>query len=83
MYGKESFFTYNTILSNIGYSYKKQTYNHRKIQSMLETLEGAGVIKYCRMYNPGDSYQIKYRILFIEGVEFKNGDIKSEQEKNI
>lgn len=83
MYGTESFFTYSTILHSIGYSYKKQTYNHKKVQKMLDKLKEIGVLKYCRTYTPGDSYQIKYRILFIEGVNFKNGDIKSEQEKNI
>ncbi len=83
MYGTESFFTYSTILHSIGYSYKKQTYNHKKIQAMLDKLEEMNMLKYCRTYTPGDSYQIKYRILFIEGVNFKNGDIKSEQEKNI
>ena len=77
MYGKESFFTYSTILNSIGYSYKKQTYNHKKIQSMLDKLEEMGMIKYCRTYTLGDSYKIKYRILFIEGVDFKNGDSKS------
>ena len=77
IYGKESYFTYSTILNSIGYSYKKQTYNHKKIQSMLDKLEEIGMIKYCRMYTPGDSYQIKYRILFIEGVEFKNDISKS------
>lgn len=44
---------------------------------MLDKLEEIGVLKYCRTYTPGDSYQIKYRILFIEGVSLKNGDIKS------
>lgn len=77
MYGTESFFTYSTILNSIGYSYKKQTYNHKKIQSMLDKLEEMGMIKYCRTYTPGDSYKIKYRILFIEGVDFKNDDSKS------
>lgn len=77
MYGTESFFTYSTILNSIGYSYKKQTYNHKKIQSMLDKLEEMGMIKYCRTYTPGDSYKIKYRILFIEGVDFKNDNIKS------
>ena len=72
MYGKESYFTYSTVLSSIGYSYKKQTYNHKKIQRMLDKLEEIGTLKYCRTYTPGDSYQIKYRILFIEGVNFKN-----------
>lgn len=72
MYGKESYFTYSTVLSSIGYSYKKQTYNHKKIQGMLDKLEEIGTLKYCRTYTPGDSYQIKYRILFIEGVNFKN-----------
>ena len=83
MYGKESYFTYSTVLSSIGYSYKKQTYNHKKIQGMLDKLEEIGTLKYCRTYTPGDNYQIKYRILFIEGVNFKNGDIKSGQEKNV
>lgn len=77
MYGKESYFTYSTILNGIGYSYKKQTYNHKKIQSMLDKLEEIGMIKYCRMYAPGDSYKIKYRILFIEGVDLKNDNSKS------
>lgn len=76
MYGTESFFTYSTILNSIGYSYKKQTYNHKKIQGMLDKLEEMGMIKYCRTYTPGDSYKIKYKILFIEGVDFKNDNIK-------
>ena len=79
MYGKESYFTYSTVLSSIGYSYKKQTYNHKKIQGMLDKLEEIGTLKYCRTYTPGDSYQIKYRILFIEGVNFKNDNSKSGQ----
>ena len=79
MYGTESFFTYSTILHSIGYSYKKQTYNHKKVQKMLEKLEEIGMLKYCRTYTPGDSYQIKYRILFIEGVSFKNDNSKSGQ----
>ena len=50
---------------------------------MLDKLEEIGVLKYCRTYTPGDSYQIKYRILFIEGVNFKNDNSKSGQEKNV
>lgn len=63
VYKKESWFTYNSILSAIGYSHERNCRNQEKVKIILDTLDKLGFIRYCRTYKPGEKYQIKFKLL--------------------
>lgn len=73
-YGNKAWFTYNTILNSIGYA-TNDTRNQSKVKIILEKLEELNLIKYSRVYNQGDSYQIKFQLLDIVS-EIKKGEGK-------
>ena len=65
-YGKNAWFTYNSLLAAIGYSYERNTRNQSTIESILIELSKLNIIKYCRTYKPGDKYMIKFQLLYVK-----------------
>ena len=66
-YGNNAWFTYNSILAAIGYSHERNIRNQEKVKIIIEKLAELNLIKYCRTYEEGSKYQIKFKLLNVKG----------------
>lgn len=69
-YGNKAWFTYNTIIEQIGYSNERNMKNQEKVKIILEKLEELNLIKYSRIYKSGEKYQIKFQLLNVVSDNF-------------